>query len=429
MNGISRTTKKKITDFSRKLTFESARSEIRSESIYNETLAGLRCESVLEYLDDQELDDAFHHFTCKIIENKQIYKKDLEKLSQEIEAFFNSISKQLEEYEVLIPILNLDANDSKFRIRDITIKKIGKKSLEEFGLKKEYENILFGNFFEKTVDKTVAIIPEKGNNPKLVCERARKKADYAIRVLQVALAISSLHHLALLFKQDVIIYYRIKNNPSSVRGYWQRGYKPLGLEINADYENRINEFLSNTQVIIEKQKPSPELEKCFEKALTWIGRSIEEEDLDIKIVKLSIALETILTTKDDRLKGEALTSRMLFLNDIVQNQPFKNPAEVLRIYVLRSKIVHSGELGIASQEDYLTMLQVAIETLVYSIDVTKGLRNQNDFIGILDSHSGKEKIIEYLKKHGDKSDKMLPNLIKYMESIGFLKKPQSAVVQ
>ncbi|MCJ7615964.1 MAG: hypothetical protein MUO43_05455, partial [Desulfobacterales bacterium] len=141
-------------------------------------------------------------------------------------------SKQLEDYEVLIPILNLDVKDSEFRIGDIIVKKMGEKSLEEFGIKKEFKNILVKNLYENIVDKTAVIIPIRGNNITIICEDARKKADYAIRVLQVALSSQwGLTDLALLFKQDGIIYYRIKNNPSSVRGYWQRGYKPLGLEI------------------------------------------------------------------------------------------------------------------------------------------------------------------------------------------------------
>ena len=325
---------------------------------------------------------------------------------------------QLEdEYEVLIPILNLDVKDSEFRIGDITVKKMGEKSLEEFGMKKEFKNILVKNLYENIVDKTAVIIPIRGNNITIICEDARRKADYAIRVLQVALSSQwGLTDLALLFKQNETIIYRKKNTPSSVVGNWHLGHRPVGLEIDEGYEKRINEFLSIIQVIFNEQNISPKLEECFERALIWIGRSIEEEDLDIKIIKLSIALETILTTINDPRKEEAITARIMLLNDIYFNEQVFKPAEVLRIYKLRSKIVHGSKLGITEKIDYLSMLEVAIHTLIYSIKViqSKDLKNHNKFIDTLNSHEGREKIIKWLKEQGDKR---LSKLIKYMEEI------------
>lgn len=334
----------------------------------------------------------------------------------------DSISKQLEdEYDVLIPILNLDVKDSEFRIGDIIVKKMGEKSLEEFGIKKEFKNILVKNLYENIVDKTAVIIPIRGNNITIICEDARKKADYAIRVLQVALSSQwGLTDLALLFKQNETIIYRRKNTPSSVVGNWHLGHRLLGLEIDEGYEKRINEFLSIIQVIFDKQKFPPKLEECFERALTWIGRSIDEEDLDIKIIKLSIALETILTTIDDPRKEEALTARMLLLTDIWFNEQLFKPAEVLRIYKLRSNIVHGSKLGITEKVDYLDMLQVAIHTLIYSIKLIhdKDLKNHKDFIDTLKSHEGRENIIKWLNKQ---DDNRLSKLIKYMKDTGTLK--------
>jgi len=261
------------------------------------------------------------------------------------------------------------------------------------------------------IDKTFAIIHEKGDNPKLICEIARKRADFAIRVLQVAL--SSLHDLALLFKQDVTIFYRKKNNPSSVVSYnWQRGYQSLGLEINDSRKNKINIFLSSFEIFDEKKIPQ-KFRRRFERALTWIGRSIEEEDPDIKIIDLSTALETILTTKNDPMKGEALASRMLLLFDIV-DKPFVHPVEILRIYDLRSQIVHGSEIRISSTDEYHTMLQVAIDTLIYSIEVIrlKDLKDHKKFIDTLESHDNRDQILKWLK---EQSDKKSIKIKKYME--------------
>ncbi|GEM_PF-6781978 len=319
-------------------------------------------------------------------------------------------TKPHEDYEVLIPILYLDVKDSEFKIGDIAVKKMGENSLEEYGLKKE-KNIFNENLFGNIVNKTVAIIPEKGNNPKLICERARRKADFVIRVLQVSLSFR--HDVNLLFKQDETIFYRKKNTPSSVWINWQRGYRPIELEIDERLKNKINKFLGSIQEILDEQRLFPRFRECFVRALTWIGRSIEEEDPDIKIIDLSTALETILTTINDRWKGEALASRMLLLYDIV-DKPFVYPAEVLRIYKMRSEIVHGSELRITSRDEYLTMLNVAIDALIYSIEVIrlKGLKSHNKFIDTLESHDKIEQILDWLKEQDDKG---LTKILKYME--------------
>ncbi|VVB52936.1 Uncharacterised protein [uncultured archaeon] len=251
MNGISKTTKKLIYDFSRKLTLEYPKDEITGEStahmscyvpddikidrsngndfilydkyywLYLKVFAGLRGEKVLEYLKDRELEDAFWHFTCEIIDDYKIYL-DSTKLKQKIEAFSESLSKPLEDYEVLIPILNLDVKDSEFKFGDIILKKLKGPFLEEFGLKNE-SNAFNQNFFEKIVDKTGAIILEKGNSSELVVKRAKIKADFIIRMLQASISTNHkeiLYDNNLLFEQGEFIVYRTKIIPSFVGGQY-----------------------------------------------------------------------------------------------------------------------------------------------------------------------------------------------------------------
>jgi len=115
-------------------------------------------------------------------------KPNIQKKSKKSEQEIDSVSEQPEDYEVVIPILNLDVKNSEFRIDDIIVKKIGEKFLLEYGLKREFKDLHGENLFENIVDKPAAIIPINGNNAKLICENARKRAYFAIRVLQVALS-------------------------------------------------------------------------------------------------------------------------------------------------------------------------------------------------------------------------------------------------
>lgn len=109
-----------------------------------------------------------------------------------------------------------------------------------------------------------------------------------------------------------------------------------------------------------------------------------------------------MTTSDDKRKGEALASRMLLLNTIV-DKGFTHPANVLFIYELRSEIVHGSKLRITSNKEYFTLLHVTIETLINSIEVirSKGLKSHNKFIATLDSHDKREQVINWLNKQTD----------------------------
>ena len=380
--------------------------------LYVKVLDELGDELVLEYLTDQELKDALWYFMCEIIANHQIYK-DSNKLKIKIDAFLDDLSKSLEDYEVLIPILNIDVKDSKFKYNGIIIKKLEVHCLEEYGIKKG-KNAFQDKYFEHIVNKTGAIIQEKGNNPNLAYERARRKADLVIRILQASLSTRiSLHDRNLLFKQDEYSFIRKKGDDSSVHGQWRTKYKPIPIEINKDYENGINKFLSNISEVLEEGKLPPKFRKRFERAITWIGRAIEEEDSGTKIINLSTALETILTTEGDSRKGETLAYRMLLLNTFI-DKPFIDPVSVLLIYELRSSIIHGSELGIVSNAAYSTMLHAAMDALINSIEIirTKDLKVHEDFIKTLESSHKRKQVLDFL---GGRDDKWSRNIKKYMK--------------
>jgi hypothetical protein len=364
--------------------------------LYLNVFTELRSESALEYLKDSELKNALWHFTWEIISRYSVYK-NTGKLKEKIDVFLSDILRPLEEYEVLVPILYLDAKDLEIKIGDVVVKKFDEIALEEWGIRKDTK------IFEEIVNKTMAIIPEKGNNPELVCDRARRKADFVIRILQVSISTNSLtSDQNTLFKQDENICCRKKDTPSSVGGWSQSCYKPFPIDIDENIEKSINNFLSSVPWILEEEKPPLKLRERFRWALAWIGRSIEEENPDIKIIYLSTALEAILTTISDEEKGKTLAYRMLLLNFHVE-KPFTDPVKVLLIYELRSKIVHGSAMGIASHHEYLIMKHVAIETLRHSLEIVRkeGLRKHDKFIKAIESYNEKKslKIRDQMKQN------------------------------
>lgn len=425
MNGVSEETYRALRKFARRLSLEYPKEEShlrglpyfvgyvpddieidRSEGSYfylrgdyflgyRYVLDKLRGELVLEYLEDRELKDLFWRFVCEIIADYTTYRH-AEKLKAKIEEFLSDIVKPIISYEVLVPILNMDAKNSEIAVGKIIIKKFDEGALLEWGAKKE------SPIFKELVNKTIAIIPEKGNNPKLVFGRAKRKANFIIRLLQTSLAENRfIWDEQLLFRPGTAIMYKDVENPSHIGSSWKRGYEPILTKVDERLERNINDFLGKMPEIIQEKLPTGLLNH-FRIAITWIGRAIDEDDPDIKIVYLSTALEAILTTLSDRMKGETLAYRMLLLNSYV-DEPFIHPANVLWIYELRSKLIHGSELTVASKSEYYTMKHVAFDTLLHSLKVIrqKGLNNLAEFLEFLETRGESQKILDWLKKQGD----------------------------
>ena len=285
------------------------------------------------------------------------------------------------------------------RVGEVVLKRFDEKSLESWtNLSKEECN---PDIYRRIVDRSAAVILERGNNPRLICNRAREKTNFIIRVLQVALTTNRfIHDEETLFKTSEWVVY--KRN-GVVQAWWKGGYKPLLRELDKSLERNINSFLENVSDVLIEGKLPPRLRKCFLRALAWIGKSIAEENPDLKIVYLSTALESILSTRDDKKKGETLAYRMLLLN-VFLGKTFAHPARILWIYELRSRIIHGSEISVASRREYLTMRRVARNTMKYAIEVIKktSAKNKKRFIQAIESQEENvKKILDWLNKQGD----------------------------
>ncbi len=146
---------------------------------YKEILNLLRQEQTLEYLKSRELDDVLWKFICEIIINYKYFRRDLKMLNGKIEKFLREISKPLETYEILVPIIGLDT-ERELKIDGVVIKKFDRNMLanlptlpdnEMDKLFNEIINVHFAN-------KTVAVVSVVGNNRKLICLRGREKVAF-----------------------------------------------------------------------------------------------------------------------------------------------------------------------------------------------------------------------------------------------------------
>ena len=92
---------------------------------------------------------------------------------------------------------------------------------------------------------------------------------------------------------------------------------------------------------------------------------IAHEEYDHKIVDLCTALESVLTTKNDPRKGEAIALRRMLLS-MALGKKVPHPTKLYELYEKRSDVVHGSKLGECGEGDYRT-LRTITETVILAI--------------------------------------------------------------
>ena len=153
---------------------------------------------------------------------------------------------------------------------------------------------------------------------------------------------------------------------------------------------------------------SPEMRDIAERAIYWIGNSIEEHDDDRKVISLCTALETLLTNIADKRKGEALAYRMALLESVL-DEAFFYPSQILWIYNLRSNVIHGKSREEATSAEYRTMLTATKRTLNSFIRLVKlqGIKNRSKLIDFLETSKYSGQLVSWLEGCGDQYSKSI----------------------
>lgn len=315
---------------------------------YRSIYQDFRSELTLEYLSDKELKDNLWYLFCEIYLNTDKYKSD-ENINKKIDVYISTICKPINEYEIFIGIENLDEKRGLINIWDFSIFQLSNDDFyNKFGKSKRLELDK-----DKFVNRGLMSFIEKGNNLKLVCDRAREKAKFNIKILQLYLRNShTLWDDQILFSISEYILIRNIKNSKDIYSTFHRNRKPEKLGSIKAFEELFDLAEDHYTKLRDLE---PKLANHIKRTIHWIGEAINEEDYDLKIIALCTAIETLLTTRDERKKGEKIAYRILLLNKELST-PFTNPFKILFIYNLRSKVIHGSGLSICGESDYFTML-------------------------------------------------------------------------
>jgi hypothetical protein len=379
---------------------------------FGQAMEQLRADQETEYLSDKELKERLWRLVSEVAVKEGEYRND-QKLNAEIREFQQDICKPLEDCEVLIQVQNLDAGNEVITLGDCTLSKFDRDQLVAWGLDPTIGDL--AKLLNQFAGATLITISESGNHSGLILDRARQKAAQRLRMLQATL---SRHRLLqdenLLFGLSETAVLRKLNDPSSTNWGWRSRRRAFGLKWTAALTKALSASEDEHRVLAA----SPTLRDAVERAMHWIGEAIYEETPDKKVLALCTALEALLTSRADRLKGEAIAYRIILLNSIL-NQGFLDPSKILWIYILRSKVTHGSSLDEATMSDYYTLRMATTETLasVLRLIAQKNIHTPSQLFATLEESEFTEPCREWLQARGDeRSREILAALAKALEA-------------
>lgn len=368
----------------------------------------LRNDRSTEYLSDKELKDRLWYILCDVFVNRDSYTKN-SKLKEKVRQFLSKLCRPLEEFEVMFKVYSFEVTERTINFWDCSITRFDRSELNAWGLDPSKDALK--RAISEFENQTLMIVKESGNEQKLVVERARKKATIRLKALQTYLSdFSFLYDEKLLFELSEFAVIRKAKDPNLVGWNWTRKRSPDVFKYNEKFENFL---IKGDQQLQSIKSLSSEMQVRIERAIFWIGKSIDEAEPDQKIIALCTAMETLLTAKSDRKKGEAIAYRMVLLNSLLKER-FLTPAKILWIYELRSKIIHGSDIAEATMSEYHTMLLAAKQTLYNFIKfVNKGKTVKlSQFVKILETSENAELVIKWLENFNDEYSKAIKVALK-----------------
>lgn len=321
----------------------------------------LRKDKQTEHLEDRKLNEKFSGLVQEVIEDKEKFKNQFN-LNNRIKEFLEEIIKPEENYQILFKVHNLNAKIDETKFWDCIIANYDREQLITWGFNHEKNHLIGSEVFE---NQNIIIVNEKGNNVAEIVKRARVKATRRLRVLQNYLKVEFIYDEQLFFELSKEYAVKRETDSAMVRTGWDAEHSAIKYDYAEFLVEHIGEANKDFLLI---QKFPPNLKDLIERTLHWIGLSISEVDPDIKISFLCTALETLLTTKDDKRKGQKIAYRGYLLGMEVNPDNCSTPQQVLRVYDLRSTVVHGSDIGIASRNDYWLLLEHAQATLKHFIE-------------------------------------------------------------
>ncbi len=377
---------------------------------YDKTFNVLRLEKCLEYLNNKELDDLLKELVCEI-HFKKLNFRIKENINNKFIEFVKNISKPIKEYEIVFGVDNLEADWNDYDFWECKITTLDQNLYDN--ICKSYNSYnSIKSYFNTHLNKPIIKITEFGNNLDLVFNRAKYKARLKLNALRsfINFQYSSINekqtmfdvsNFGLLIEKETgkILSVKLFKNDRVWKFDW-KGNSPEHIE---DY----NLLLKKTEHF------SNELQNRINRTISWLGKAVQEENYDDKIVYLCTALETLLVNEKIGQKGERVAYRLMLFG--LKEKKYLYPCDILIIYEVRSIIIHGSEIGIATSSHYSTLMfaiKLLLKQFIEYVDEKK-TKTLKETISSIETDENLDLIKQFLYNVDNKlSDKIIKTIDK-----------------
>jgi len=375
---------------------------------YYECLARLSSEPLLEHLDRAEVDDFLWKLVADVFLHRRFYQEK-EAQDQRITAFFSAVEKPHVRYEVMFPIERLTITGRSLDIGGATIFHLNQDEARTWGIVDERSQRHLSDAF---INRTVGIVRVTSGSPEKAIEKAALLLDDALDALRVslqAIPLATVRNDELLQSRGQFALAKVAGAEFPALERWERGFESLDLTLSERVLTDISDVVERINTAFSGQHPR-QLSEAIRRAVGWIGASTAEERYDNRVIGLCTALECLLTTIEDKRKGEAIALRTMLVASAVE-EGFTHPAEVYQLYDLRSKVVHGSARGICGESDYATLRFVTVRTFVNILrfidQSSTPLKNASDLISSLETEARMSQSVTWLSGQHDRVSKVI----------------------
>ena len=354
--------------------------------LYQEALQALEDEEAVEHLTRATLDEALFALV-QALDPARSEKPNRSAIREKVSDFFSDLVVPPTHFEVAFSVENVNFDAGSLTIGDVIFREFTPD------LAKEWEFDKAGDHFRKAlcqiVGLPVGIVASQGRSPQKAAERALGSFERAPNTLRVG--VGSFTRTRILDRQLLQRrgQFRVTRETSPQPKLISTGggliTDPLNLVLSGVLLNSANDFV-NKLAPLYCGTAQGRFRDALLRCIDWIGVSITRQNYDHKIVDLCTALEAVLTTMDDRRKGEAIALRSLLLS-IALDQPITDPQAVYFLYKLRSRVVHGAALGVSGENDYIKLRLLAERVVVGVLELNEihgPFRRPNDLIQCLE---------------------------------------------
>ena len=328
---------------------------------FRQALSSLESEDELEHLEPKDIDASLWDLCCELFLDREKYKTEQARRKR-VSAYLHEVSKAHSDYEVIIALENAIL-ESSFTVDGVTFERLTQESAKEW-------QRFSGDISSDLIDQPMALVTVRAGHVDRAVARAQTRVDEALDILRLG------------FRASIMI--RVRDNELMIRqgekqlvrahgiGRWQKwsfNNRPNPTRL---VENRLRltlRYLQPLEHLLASQELSSKMKERIRLALHWLGTAAARRNHDEKVIDLCTAYESLLCEKSDGRKGELITLRSMLLQSAATGG-FTDTFPLLRLYELRSSLVHGSAIGICGDAHYrflvgdlLRLLEVEVKFL------------------------------------------------------------------